>query len=127
MKTVVSTDAYTITVDGTKNRVYITMRGSWTNPQQIVGWLEGLAAAFKLCKPGFTEFIDWTESNAILLTDEIAKAQKLAMDGGLRKAARLYKEETFLKLQMDRLTEKTNFPVKSFYDKKEAEAWLDEP
>jgi hypothetical protein len=33
--------------------------------------------------------------------------------------------ELRLKLQMDSLTEKTGFPVKSFFDLKEAETWLD--
>ena len=126
MNTVVSTEFYTIAVDQGKNRIHFTMRGSWTNPKEISGWLDGLAAAIKLCKPGFTEPIDCIQSTGILLTDQIGDAQKLAMKAGLRKAARLYERETFLKFQMDHLTEQTGFPVKSFFDQAQAEAWLDE-
>lgn len=126
MNTVVSNDSYVIAVDQVKNRIYFTMRGSWTNAQQVTGWLDGLAAALKLCRPGFTELIDWRESTGILLTDHIGDAQKMAMKAGLRKAARLYERETFLKFQMDQLSEETGFPVKSFYDQTQAEAWLDE-
>jgi hypothetical protein len=79
-----------------------------------------------LCSPGFTELIDWTHAGGIWLTDHIAEAQKLAMKSGLRKAARLFSRESFAKLQMDKLSEKTGFPVQSFFDQKAAEAWLDE-
>ncbi|MCA1961132.1 MAG: hypothetical protein LDL33_10060 [Desulfomonile sp.] len=126
MKTVAENDAYVIAVDEVKNRIYFTMRGSWIDTKQVLGWLDDLATAIKLCKPGFTELIDWRQSTAILLTDKIAEAQKMAMQAGLRKAARVYAKDTFLKDQMDWLTQKTGFPVQSFFDLKEAEAWLDE-
>ena len=126
MKTVASNEAYAIAVDEVKSRIYFTMRGSWTDTKRVSGWLDDLAAAIKLCRPGFTELIDWRQSTAILLTDYIGKAQKMAMDAGLHKAARVYDRETFLKRQMDTLTEQTSFPVKSFFDLEEAEAWLDE-
>jgi hypothetical protein len=126
MNTVASTEYYTIAVDPSKNRIYFRMRGSWNDSKQVSGWLEGLSAAIKLCRPGFTELIDWRETTGILLTDQIAEAQKMAMKAGLRKAARLYERETFLKFQMDQLTEETGFPVKSFFELSEAEAWLDE-
>jgi len=126
MKTVAENDAYVIAVDEVKNRIYFTMRGSWIDTKQVLGWLDDLATAIKLCKPGFTELIDWRQSTAILLTDKIAEAQKMAMQAGLRKAARVYDRDTFLKDQMDWLTQKTGFPVQSFFDLKEAEAWLDE-
>lgn len=48
------------------------------------------------------------------------------MQAGMRKAARLFERETFLKLQMDQVSGKTGFPVQSFFDRAEAEAWLDE-
>jgi len=127
MKTVASHDSYSIAVDEGKNRMYLTMRGSWTNVKQVPHWLDDLSAAIKLCRRGYTQLIDWRQSPAILLTDHIADAHKLSMEAGLRKAARLYDRESFLKHQMDRLTEKTGYPVKSFFDQAEAEAWLNEP
>ena len=127
MITVASNDHYTITVDPDKNRIFITMLGSWTDVKQVSGWLKDLESAVKLCKRGFTELIDWGQVSGIFLTDYIAKAQNIAMDAGLHKAARVYEKETFLKLQMDTLTERTKFPVKSCFDMKEAEAWLDAP
>lgn len=126
MKTIASNEFYAIEVDQAKNRIHFTMRGSWTDTKKVSGWVGDLGEAIKLCRPGFTELIDWRQSSAILLTDKIAEAQRMAMKAGLRRAARVYDRDTFLKIQMDRLTQETGFPVKSFFDLKEAEAWLDE-
>ena len=126
MKTVASHEFYSVAVDGAKNRLHLTNRGSWTSTKQISGWLDDLASAAKLCTPGFTALIDWTQSTGILLIDRVAEAQKLLMKAGMRKAARLFERETFLKYQMDEVSDKTGFPVKSFFDRREAEAWLDE-
>lgn len=126
MKTIASNEFYAIEVDQPKNRIHFTMRGSWTDTKKVSGWVGDLGEAIKLCRPGFTELIDWRQSSAILLTDKIAEAQRMAMKAGLRRAARVYDRDTFLKIQMDRLTQETGFPVKSFFDLKEAEAWLDE-
>lgn len=126
MKTIASSGAYTVKVDERKNRMFLTNRGAWTDPDQVSGWLDDLGTAIKLCRPGFTALIDWTQSTGILLTDLVEEAQKLLMQGGMRRAARVHERETFLKHQMDRTSEKTGFPVKSFFDMKEAEAWLDE-
>ncbi len=117
---------YSVAVDEGKNRIVLTNRGSWTDETQVSGWLNDIDAAIKLCRPGFTVLIDWTQSSAILLTDRIAEAQRLLIQGGMRRAARLYEKATFLKLQMDRVSEKTGFPVQAFYSLKEAEAWLEE-
>ncbi len=125
MKRVTSNDFYEIDVDQAKNRIYFTMRGSWTNPKDMPNWLQDVEAAVKLCSPGFTELIDWTGASSVLLTDYIAGAQKIAQDGGLRKAARIFDRDTFIKLQMDTLTQKTGFPVKTFFERSEAESWLD--
>jgi len=126
MKTIASNDAYSVAVEEIKNRIYLTNRGSWTDVKQVAGWLDDLDAAARLCKRGFTVLVDWTQSSAILLTDHVAEAQKLLMQAGMRKAARLFERETFLKLQMDNVSGKTGFPVKSFFDRSEAEAWLNE-
>jgi hypothetical protein len=125
MKTVASTDHYVIEVDESKNRLHFRMKGSWTDAAKVPAWLGDVSKALTHLSPGFTELIDWTEVGAITLTDYIAGAQDLAMKAGLRKAARLYTEERFLKTQMDVLSQKTGFPVKSFFDRAEAEAWLD--
>lgn len=126
MKAVASHEFYAVAVDEVKNRIHLINRGSWTNAKQVSGWLDDLFAATKLCKPSFTMLIDWTQSTGILLTDRVGEAQELLMRAGLRKAARLFERDTFLKFQMDRVSEKTGFPVESFFDRDEAEAWLDE-
>jgi hypothetical protein len=126
MKTLASESVYSVVVDEGKNRIFLTNRGAWTDETQVSGWLRDIGAAIELCRPGFTVLIDWTQSSAILLMDRIGEAQKLLMQGGMRRAARLYERETFLKLQMDRVSEKTGFPVRTFYNLKDAETWLEE-
>lgn len=125
MKTVATTDHYVIEVDEKKNRILFTMKGSWTSTKAVPNWLEDVKKALQLVRPGFTELVDWTAVGAIALTDYIAAAQDLAMKAGLRKAARVYTSERFLKIQMDNLTEKTKFPVQSFFSHEDANAWLD--
>jgi hypothetical protein len=127
VNTVANTEFYTIEVDTTKNRVYFTLKGSWMDAQKLAAWESDVAAAFRLCSRGFTELIDWSDVQGIFLTDSIEKAQRLAMEAGISKAARVFPRETFAKMQMDTLTKKTSFPVKTFYDKSEAEAWLAKP
>jgi len=127
MQSIASTDFYSIAVDRQKNRLYITIKGAtWIDPNKVRNWLDDLAAGLKLLSPGFTELIDWTQMSGILLTDYIDEAQKLTMKAGLHKAARLHSRKSFAKLQLDNISEKTGFPVQSFFDQKAAEAWLDE-
>jgi len=125
MRTVAKTDHYVIGVDETKNRLFFEMKGDWTDTQAVPNWLDDVKKALQSMRPGFTELIDWTDVSAIVLTDYIAGAQQLAIDAGLRKAARVYSGEKFLKLQMDSLSRKTSFPVETFFSKEEAEVWLD--
>ncbi len=127
MQTVASTDFYEIAVDTKENRFYVTIKGSmWTDPKKVPNWLDDVAAGLKLLSPGFTELIDWTQMVGTTLTDFFVESQKLTIKAGLRKAARLYSRESFAKLQMDTISAQTGFPVKSFFDRKAAEAWLDE-
>ncbi len=127
MQTVASTDFYEVAVDTRRNRFYVTIKGSmWVDPKKVPNWLDDVAAALKLLSPGFTELIDWTQMVGTSLTDFFAESQKLTIKAGLRKAARLYSRESFAKVQMDQVSEKTGFPAKSFFDRKAAETWLDE-
>ena len=125
MITVASNDHYVIEIDETKNRLFFVMKGSWTDPKAVPHWLEDVGRALEHLSPGFTELIDWTDIGAIVLTDYISGAQELAIKAGVRKAARVYSAEHFLKVQMDTISRETGFPVESFLDKSEAEAWLD--
>jgi hypothetical protein len=125
LQTIASSDSYTVAIDVGQNRIFLTNRGQWTDPEQISAWVRDVGTAIKLCKPGFTVLIDWTASTGIVLTDLAEEGQKLLIQGGMSRAARVHERETFLKHQMDRLSEKTGFRVKSFFDMKEAKAWLD--
>lgn len=126
MQTVAATDHYEIRVDKVKNRLNLTMKGSWTSTKAVPNWLDDMASALTLLSAGFTVLIDWTDVGAVLLTDYIASSHGLMTKAGVRKAARVFSVERFLNLQMDKVTEKTGFPVKWFRDVKEAEAWLEE-
>ncbi len=125
MKTIAATDHYVIEVDEAKNRLFFTMKGAWTDAKKVPNWVDDISKALSHLSPGFTELIDWTDVGAITLTDYIARAQDLAMKAGVRKAARVYREKHFLKAQMDTLSQKTRFPVETFFDMAEAEKWLD--
>ena len=123
---IASNDFYEVSVDPEKNRMYLRMICSWRTEDQVKDWLIDQAEALKHCSPGLTVLIDSREFQSFILTDFVEKGQRMAMEAGLRKAARVI-GETFAKVQLEATSSKTGLPVRVFTNLTEAEAWLDEP
>ena len=117
---------YRLDVDQGKNRIYFTIRGDWTDAKKMSNWIPDIEKAIGYCSPGFTEYIDWTTMTAITLTDAIAEHHKIAMKAGISRAARVFDQSHFVALQLERVARESGFPIKVFYNRSEAEAWLDE-
>ena len=126
MKTIADNDFYRIEVSEAKNRMYLTYRGSWMREKDVAAFGEDHKRAFTCLQKGFTVLVDVRPMEAMLLTDYVEKVQRQAIAAGIKKAARVYDTESFIKLQSDRINVKTGIASRAFYDMESAEAWLDE-
>lgn len=126
MQTIASTDFYRIDVDEAKNRMYITYKGSWLKSTDAAEFADRHKEALARLKPGFTVFVDVRPMESMLLTDRVEQVQRDAVAAGIRKAARVYDKESFIKVQADRINLRTGISSMAFYDPAAAEAWLDE-
>ena len=126
MNAVADKECYRLDVDVQKNRLYFLIRGDWTSPKNFTEWIPDLEKATGQLKPGFTELIDWTGMTLISMTDAIVDHHELAMKAGIKKAARLFDQDHFVTFQLAWVSKETGFPIKVFYDRAEAESWLDE-
>lgn len=124
--TIADTDFYGIEVDRAKNRMYLTYKGSWVKPQDVTSFADDHQRAYKSLEEGFTVLVDVRPMEAMLLSDFVEKVQRDAVAAGIKKAARVYDRESFIKLQADRINVKTGIGSRAFYDVESAEAWLDE-
>ena len=116
---------YRLEVDPKKNRIYFLIRGDWTDPKKLSNWIPDIEKTIGYCTRGFTELIDWTSMRAITLTDQISAHHVVAMKAGIKKAARVFEREHFVAVQLNRVATQTGFPIKVFFDRAEAESWLD--
>lgn len=127
MKPIASNDYYSLEVDPAKNRLYLAYKGSWIKAQEVGAFVEDHQKALDCLTAGFTTLVDVRPMEAMLLTDFVEAVQKQAVDKGIRKAARVYTKEGFIKTQADRINVRTGIRSRAFFRVDEAEAWLDEP
>jgi uncharacterized protein (DUF2236 family) len=129
MKEVASNQYYTIYVDKPKNRVYLTIKGFWKDREAVADYLEDVRRATH----------DETGDRYTILTDvremktppqEVAQlhieAQKVCVDGGLWKTAELLEKNIAAQMTLKRYSDTSGMQKRSFGNKTEAEAWLDE-
>jgi len=88
-----------------------------------------LRTACNLLKPGFSALVDYTKMELLGLTDAVQHVQKIFITSGIGKLAMVWERETFAKLTVDSLAQKTDSDAykanrKSFFNRSEAEEWL---
>ena len=129
MKTIAKTAYYSIAVDKTKNRIYLTILGFWKSPTVVPAYVEDMKKACQEISPGFTVLADVTRM--ITLPPEIAavheSAQQVTLAAGLRKSAEILpKEKALEKMALTKWSTKTGMVKNMFHAIADAEAWLDE-
>lgn len=129
MKTIAKTAYYSIAVDKTKNRIYLTIVGFWKSPTVVPAYVEDMKKACQEISPGFTVLADVTRM--ITLPPEIAavheSAQQVTLAAGLRKSAEILpKEKALEKMALTKWSTKTGMVKNMFHAIADAEAWLDE-
>jgi hypothetical protein len=127
MNQIASTEFYTIGVDRTRNRLFITYKGAWTKPSQVPDFVKDHAKAIGLLSGGFTALVDVRAMETMLLTDLVKRVQVDALEAGILKAARVYDRPTFIQIQAEQIHKKTGMKSMSFNSVADAEAWLEEP
>jgi hypothetical protein len=126
MRIVTRTDQYLHEADSAKNRGYITLYGTWTSVREVPEVLQDVEKLCTALRPGFSILCDFRESKATALPDIFQKASEILVTAGMKRFAALHERETFMQTQMAKASRDGNFPGRVFYDRDEAEAWLDE-
>lgn len=129
MKTIAKTAYYSIAVDKTKNRIYLTIIGFWKSPEIVPAYVEDMKKACQEISPGFTVLADVTRM--ITPPAEVAavheRAQQVTLAAGLRKTAEILpKEKALEKMALAKWSTASGMLKGMFHAIADAEAWLDE-
>jgi len=128
MKTIAKNEYYAILVDTTKNRLYLTLIGFWKSRSVVPNYIEDLKKATKELSRGYAILTDTTRMKApppevVSLHTE---AQKVVVAAGLKKTAEVVGQDVFAKMAVDHFSRESGMYKRTFDNKPEAEAWLDE-
>ena len=130
-----SDEFYEFSVDVSKNRQYLTLRGDWHDASVARDYLKHNRETLELLKPGFTSYVDLRETK--LPSDDVlqhvlgifVQATREGEDMGMRKQAQVVKKETKdEKITARKVIKDSDYDQKmiQFTDPAEAEKWLDQ-
>lgn len=126
MQEIAKNQYYTIQIDPAKNRIYLTIYGTWGKPENVPGYISDIEKAIRGLKPGFTIVTDASELGPV--TQELGKihvaAQEKLNNSGLDKTAEIVKSG-LTRMNIDSFARKSKMKKQVFDNRKEAEAWLD--
>jgi hypothetical protein len=121
---------YRISFDKAKNRIYFWFFGDIMNPAGVAGLPGDLKKAVQLARPAFTGLADFSDMKLLGLPDVAQDTQATLVAGGIKKVASVWNRESFAKFIVDstaaKVGDKYSEKRKIFFDRAEAEAWLDE-
>lgn len=125
---IADTDRYTISIEKSKNRIYITHRGFWKDPADAPNYLEDVKKATAQLSQGFTGITDFTPMDsptqqAWIVFDEGAR---LLVAEGIGKSAGVFGENAVTRMGAMRRASETGMKGRAFTGFAEAEKWLDE-
>jgi len=90
---------YEFSVDQSKNRQYLTLRGDWKDASVVRDYLKHNKESLDRLQPGFTSFVDLREVKmppAEVLQEVLGvfvEATKMGETAGMRKQAQIIKED----------------------------------
>lgn len=127
MRQVAANDHYSLAYDGSKNRVYLKIVGSWMNKNEVPNYLEDIEKATGMASTNYTILSDLTEMGGMLVHDLHVKAQAICIKNGLKRVAELYSKGSLVaKAQVAEVAKDSGMTVKQFDDRDQALAWLDQ-
>jgi hypothetical protein len=118
---------YSIIVDKEKNRIFLTVVGVWTSPDQVPNYNSDMELAVKEVESGFSVLTTLAEDKPTKfgMTSLKKKNQQIMMDAGMAQAAvYLPGKQVLQKMTLNVVSKLTGMNVKVFSDRDEAIKWL---
>ena len=118
---------YELIYDNSKNRIYLTVKGFWKNPEAVPHFLDDLQKALRLVRPDFSLLSDLRSmlTHPQLLSNLHIEAHHLIKAAGLVKAALVLPTDRIATLQAEDINSKSEIAFESFSTLAEAEVWLE--
>ena len=128
MKVIEENKYYKVSVDVSKNRIYIDVKGFWPGTKAVPNYIGRVKESIAMVKRSFTMVVDArTMVTAPAEVNNIHKTvQELVTAAGLFQAAEIVPQDVIAKLQTDALAKNTSIPKGMFATVEEGEAWLKE-
>ncbi|MFC6999104.1 hypothetical protein [Rufibacter roseus] len=128
MVTIADTPFYQITVDETKNRIYMKMFGVWEFLDQVPDYLTHVKEALTKVSPGFSIVTDIREMEdySFEVQELHIAAQKLIVAAGLLHLAEVHNLNDPSSEVAIAVAQESKINLNIFQTLEEAEAWLDE-
>lgn len=128
MPEIAANDTYIISVDPSKNRLYLKVIGFWQDSSAAPNYIDDLRKACTPLSEGFTVVADLTEMKApppeVGLVHQ--EAQKLLLDTGLKKTAEVHSADAIAQMAVDRYSKTSGMEKMVFDNTGDAETWLDQ-
>jgi len=127
MQDIASNDHYRIAVDNAKNRVYLTINGTWSAVSEVPNYLSDLKRAAGSLKNGWTILADTRNMKppSPEVVELHVKAQAAIIAAGLAKTAEIQPASAITKLSVERFSKESGMEKGIFASPQEGEAWLD--
>ena len=128
MVLIAQTPFYLLRVDKGRNRILITLTGSWNTLEEVPFYLLHLKEALSLVKPGFSILSDSREleeySQAVRQMH--IEAQKLTVAAGIFQLVEVHQLKKSINQMIIAMAEESKIPLNIFDSLEDADAWLSE-
>lgn len=127
MKIVAENESYSLYIDESKRRIYITMSDVLNSPMDNFKYLFDLKTASQDISKDFTVLADWTQVYKPLSRREPIdwEIRDIFRAAGIRKTAEIISPDAATESPMP-YWEEVGIAARAFADKVQAEKWLDE-
>jgi hypothetical protein len=127
MEEIAKTGFYTLLVDTTKNRIYLSMIGCWNNSPDFSEYARNICQATHYVSRGFTIVNDLTHFHLMSAAwkARFVEIQQSLMQQGLSRVAEILPDNEVLEMQMNAISRDSGMGKRIFDTLPEAEAWLD--
>lgn len=127
MEEIAKTGFYTLLVDTTKNRIYLSMIGCWNDAPDFSEYARDIDRALQLVARGFTIVNDLTHFHLMSAAwkERFVATQDYLMQHGLSRSAEILPDNEVLEMQMNAISHDSGMGKRIFDTLQEAETWLD--
>lgn len=127
MQEIAKTEFYMLLIDETKKRVYNIVFGAWGERPEVSQVLQDWEKVFNLISEGYTMLTDARQFRLISAgwAATTIKIRQRLIQAGITKIAEILPENSLLKVQFGKASERAGVKTKVFSSRKEAEIWLD--